>query len=217
MLIDARTYQLQPNRLADFLADYPRLGLPVQRRHGGRLMGYFTTISGVLNQVVHYWQYENAGERESVRKAFSADPDWAKYTATNPGRFVRQDTQFLVPVPFLPMGNDALPQHAAPGIYEERSYHLRATAAEYVEVFRTTSLTMLRGSGVDVLGLFTVDTGTLNRIVHVWRWNSLSERMRVMASWATLPGWPELRKANAPRSLYQHVRLMVPTDFSPMQ
>lgn len=123
MMIDARTYQLHPNRTANFLADYPRLGLPVQRRHGGRLMGYFTTISG---------------EREAVRKAFSADPDLAKYTITNPGRFGRQDTQFLVPVPFLPMGNEALPAHPVPGIYEERSCHLRATAAEYVEVFRTT-------------------------------------------------------------------------------
>jgi len=172
MLVDARTYQLYPSRMAGYLADYPRLGLPVQRRHGGWLPGCFTTISGVLNQAVHYWHYDEAGERETVRKAFTGDPDWAKYAATNPGRFVRQDTQLLVPVPFLPLGNEPLPVHIAPGIYEERSYHLRATAAEYVDVFRNTSLAMLRNSGVDVLGLFTADTGALSRIVHVWRWNA---------------------------------------------
>lgn len=217
MMIDARTYQLYPSRVADFLADYPRLGLPVQQRHGGRLMGYFMTISGVLNQAVHYWLYDGAGEREAVRRAFTSDPDWAKYTVTNPGRFVRQDTRFLVPVPFLPMGNEALPERSTRGIYEERSYHLRVPAAEYVASFRENSLPLLRKSGVDVLGLFTVDTGSLVEIVHVWRWNGLDERMKVMDGWSSQPGWPELRAMNAPKSLYQNVRLMVPTDFSPMQ
>ena len=48
MIVDHRTYELQPGRLRDFLALYEKEGLPVQKKHLGNLVGYFTRscISG---------------------------------------------------------------------------------------------------------------------------------------------------------------------------
>ena len=43
MIIDHRTYELQPGRLRDFLALYEKEGLPVQLKHLGHLVGYFST------------------------------------------------------------------------------------------------------------------------------------------------------------------------------
>jgi hypothetical protein len=38
MIIDHRTYELQPGRVRDFLALYEREGLPVQTKHLGHLV-----------------------------------------------------------------------------------------------------------------------------------------------------------------------------------
>ena len=37
MIVDHRTYELQPGRLRDFLALYEKEGLPVQKKHLGNL------------------------------------------------------------------------------------------------------------------------------------------------------------------------------------
>ena len=42
MIVDHRTYELQPGRLRDFLALYEKEGLPVQKKHLGNLIGFFT-------------------------------------------------------------------------------------------------------------------------------------------------------------------------------
>src|SRR5262245_60546362 len=59
MIVDHRTYELQPGRLRDFLALYEKEGLPVQMKHLGRLVGYFTTEVGNVNEIVHIWAYED--------------------------------------------------------------------------------------------------------------------------------------------------------------
>ncbi|MGE0254551.1 MAG: NIPSNAP family protein [Alphaproteobacteria bacterium] len=217
MMIDARTYQLYPNRVADFLVDYPKLGLPVQLRHGGRLQGYFMTISGTLNQAVHYWLYDGAGDRENTRKAFTSDPDWAVYVKTNPGRFYRQHTRFLVPTKFSPMGNGPLPKWEGKGIYEERSYIIRDSVPAYAAAFEKLALPALQSVGNTLVGFFSVDTGEINQVVHIWRWPSLDARLAAQAKLAGNADWAAYRKENGPRVLQQDTRLMQPVDFSPMQ
>ncbi len=79
MIFDLRTYTLVPGRLKAFLALYESEGLPVQRRHQGEPVGYFTTEIGTNNQVVHLWGYESLADREVRRAALEADPDWVAY------------------------------------------------------------------------------------------------------------------------------------------
>jgi len=217
MMIDARTYQLYPHRVADFLVDYPKLGLPVQQRHGAKLQGYFMTISGTLNQAVHYWLYDGAGDREATRKAFSSDPDWAVYVKTNPGRFHRQHTRFLVPTKFSPMGNGPLPKWEGKGIYEERSYIIRDSVPGYASGFEKLALPVLKKIGDPLVGFFSVDTGEINQVVHIWRWPSLDARLAAYAKLGADPDWAAYRKENGPRVLQQETRLLQPVDFSPMQ
>ena len=79
MIFDLRTYTMVPGRLKAFLELYEREGLPVQRRHQGDPVGYFTTEIGTNNQVVHLWAYENFADRVTRGAALDADPEWAAY------------------------------------------------------------------------------------------------------------------------------------------
>ena len=79
MLFDVRRYQLKVGAVNRYNELYRKLGYGVQVKHLGRPIVYLSTETGELNQVLHIWQYNNAGEREQLRKALWADADWLSY------------------------------------------------------------------------------------------------------------------------------------------
>lgn len=81
MIVDLRIYTCRPNRAAEFLAIYQAKGWELQQRHLGRCLGWYTTIEGELNQVVHMWGYDSQADREARRTALAADPAWGAYLA----------------------------------------------------------------------------------------------------------------------------------------
>ncbi len=56
MIIDHRTYVTQHGRLQEFIDRYEKMALGVQQHYLERLVGYFVTDIGPLNQVVHLWR-----------------------------------------------------------------------------------------------------------------------------------------------------------------
>lgn len=58
MIYEKRTYTINPLKMADWLALYKSDAYAVQTEHLGKLIGFFFTEIGVVNQVVHIWAYE---------------------------------------------------------------------------------------------------------------------------------------------------------------
>ncbi len=105
MIVDMRTYTMVPGRLKAFLALYEAEGLPVQLRHLGKPIGYFTTEIGTQNQVVHLWGYESMADREQRRNAMEADPAWAAYRQKSAasGNLQHQENKILKSASFSPL------------------------------------------------------------------------------------------------------------------
>ena len=105
MLIDMRTYTMVPGRLKAFLDLYEAEGLPVQRRHLPKLVGYFVSDIGPQNQVVHLWGYASMAEREQKRAALEADPDWVAYRMKSAasGSVQHQENKILKSASFSPI------------------------------------------------------------------------------------------------------------------
>jgi hypothetical protein len=80
---------------------YEAEGLAVQRAILGRMLGYFATEVGPLNQVVHLWVYDDHGDRARRRAALAADDRWLAYVRRAKGLVVSQETRIMVPAPFL--------------------------------------------------------------------------------------------------------------------
>ena len=81
MIADVRIYTCKPNKMGEFVKIYEELAWPLQQKYLGRNLGWFTTIEGELNTVVHIWGYENQADREARRNAMAADPAWGAYLA----------------------------------------------------------------------------------------------------------------------------------------
>lgn len=102
MIVDVRTYTLVPRKMPAYLALFEKHALPVMRRHGLDLVGYYTSQIGPLNQVVHIWRYDSLADLEIKRAARDGDPDWAKFLAQTEGYVMMQDNKIMRPAAFSP-------------------------------------------------------------------------------------------------------------------
>ena len=105
MIVDLRIYTCKPNRMAEFVALYKEYAWPLQQKYLGRCLGWYTTIEGELNTVVHLWAYESQADRETRRNAMAADPAWGAYLAEVGRRdvLVKMQNRIVRPTAFSPI------------------------------------------------------------------------------------------------------------------
>ncbi len=102
MIVEERIYNLVVGGAPEYLRRYEADGLDIQRRILGRLVGYFSTECGPLNQVVHLWAYDSHDDRAKRRALLLADPGWQAYVKTIRPLVISQENKILVPAPFSP-------------------------------------------------------------------------------------------------------------------
>ena len=105
MIVDLRIYTTRPGKLNAFVALYKEYAWPLQQKYLGQCLGWYTTVEGTLNQVVHLWGYENQGDREARRTAMAADPAWGEYVrrSEEAGYLVAQENRILKPTDYSPV------------------------------------------------------------------------------------------------------------------
>ena len=67
MIYEHRTYTVQHGTMDEYLERYEKFALPIQLKHLGRLLGFFVSEIGPLNQVIHIWAYDSLADREKRR------------------------------------------------------------------------------------------------------------------------------------------------------
>lgn len=103
MIYEQRTYSVTPAGIRPLLALYEREGLPILQRHLGRLIAFFITETGELNQVTHLWAYQHLNDREERRTALWRDPDWLVYAEKVLPLITRMESRILKPAAFSPL------------------------------------------------------------------------------------------------------------------
>lgn len=211
MIHELRTYTIQPSKFKDFIAHTAKVGIKLRTKHS-KLAGYWTTEIGELNQVVHLWEYENFDHRARVRAALAKDKAWnTKYVSRSRPMLQHQESMVLVPADFWPFtppsGN---------GIYELRSYRLQAgKVPEWLEYFKTGLQARVKYS--KPVGIWSSELGELNRVVHLWPYESLEHRARVRKAFMADPLWKETVAKLQPLMQVMESKILVPTEFSPLK
>jgi hypothetical protein len=103
MFVEQRTYTLLPGTQGEWLENYEKYGLKIQTEILGRLVGYFTTEFGALNQVVHMWAYETFEDRAERRKKLFQNPVWLEFLPKVRPLLVNQESKILLPAAFSPI------------------------------------------------------------------------------------------------------------------
>lgn len=104
-------------------------------------------------------------------------------------------------------------------IYEVRTY----TAAvgktnEWLAFYEKNGLPVQQRMLGKLIGFFTSELGTLNRIVHIWQYESLADREARRGALAKDPDWQAYLKNSPPGLLLtQESQILLPTAFSPLK
>lgn len=97
MIYRMRIYEAVPENLPAFHAFFRERLLPVQVRHGARLIGRWETEDG---RVVAIWEYDSREAYERIETAVRADPDSQaaqEFRRTNLGPlFTEREEVFMV-------------------------------------------------------------------------------------------------------------------------
>jgi len=103
-------------------------------------------------------------------------------------------------------------------IVEERIYRIRTgLMGRYLALVREEGLAIQQPVLGRLIGYFTTEIGPLSQVVHLWAYDDLEDRARRRRSLADDPRW----RAFVPR-LSETIesaenRILLPTDFSPLQ
>jgi len=103
MIVEERIYTLHPGKVPEYLRLYEAEGLAIQTRILGRLIGYFSTEIGPLNQIIHMWGYDSFEERTRRRAVLLADPQWKAFVPKLQTLIETMENKILVPAPFSPI------------------------------------------------------------------------------------------------------------------
>jgi len=103
MIVEQRTYTLHVGKVPEYLRLYESEGMAIQTRILDRLVGYFTTDIGPLNQIIHMWGYDSLEDRARRRAQMQADPGWKAYVAKIQPLIHTQETKILIPTSFSPI------------------------------------------------------------------------------------------------------------------
>ena len=103
MIYELRKYTLKVGTMAAVVELYGNKGYPAfSPEEKARLVGYFTSDTGMLNQIVHLWRFKDDAERrEHWASVFSnaAFMDFAKDLRPN---ILNQENQILNEAPWGP-------------------------------------------------------------------------------------------------------------------
>jgi len=99
-IIDLRVYTIRPRGMPEYLKLFEELALPIQLRHIGPPVGYYTAEIGALNQVVHLWGFDSLADMEARRTARNADPGWPAYLAASAHLVLAQENRIIRRVDF---------------------------------------------------------------------------------------------------------------------
>ena len=101
MIYDLRTFTVKSGRFAEYVDLHTKIALPILLKHLGTPVGYWSSVTGEMNEFVHLWQFDDFGDMERRQDALSGDPAWRSYVVDVLGKSAvlqRQQSKLLRPI-----------------------------------------------------------------------------------------------------------------------
>jgi hypothetical protein len=213
MIYELRTYTLVPGTAPEYVRLQREFGRPIRGDDYGTFEGSWVSEFGTLNQYVHLWSYQDAGERQRIRAALAQNKDWAeRFLAPSAPLVQTQENMLLFPAG----GVELTPPGSGKHIYELRNYRTQyGKLPQWIKAF--SEVLPVRRQFSPVVALWTSDIGPLNRAVHLWAYESLEQRFKARTEARTDKRWLDFVEQNTPLLAEQQSTVLIPTDFSPLQ
>jgi NIPSNAP len=104
-LYELRTYTLHVGKMAEAVKLYQEIGFPALQKGGQdkKLVGYFQSDTGTINQLVHLWKFDDGADRRAHWAGLSANKDFVEGFASKfRPLLMNQEVKLLHPGPWGP-------------------------------------------------------------------------------------------------------------------
>ena len=80
-IYELRTYTLYVGKMAEAVKLYQEIGFPAMQKgeHDKKLVGYFQSDVGTINQIVHLWKFDDDADRRKSWQLLFANPDFMNF------------------------------------------------------------------------------------------------------------------------------------------
>src|SRR5262245_30551935 len=106
MFYEIRTYRLKNGAIPEYLRAVGEEGLSIQKKHLGRLVGYFHSEIGPINEIVHIWAFDSLDDRQARRDRLMADRDWQQFLPRIRDLIEVAENKIMKPTAFSPLGGE---------------------------------------------------------------------------------------------------------------
>jgi hypothetical protein len=103
-LYELRTYTLYVGKMAEIVKLYSELGYPALEKGGQakKLVGYFQSDVGTINQLVHLWKFDDDADRRAHWQAVFSNADFMAFAAKARPLMMSQEVKLLHAAPWGP-------------------------------------------------------------------------------------------------------------------
>jgi NIPSNAP len=104
-LFEMRTYTLYVGKMAEATKLYQEFGFPALQKGGQdkKLIGYFQGDTGMINQLIHLWKFDDDADRRKHWASVFANKDFVEgFAAKFRPLVMSQEVKLLTPAPWGP-------------------------------------------------------------------------------------------------------------------
>jgi hypothetical protein len=205
-LHEYRTYTITPGELEAYLDLAETRVQPIRQDRYGRLVAFWTSESGTLNQVHHIWEYRSIDERQALRRELAANDDWCtRFLAGAWPTMQAQEVRFMFP-------SQALQVPARPaGFWERRIY--RCPAGHFAKLAQAVQRRP-RHAASTCFGVWISESPQPNEIVEIVAYPGWPERLADASTQPAQRDWLREHRAHL-----QHIdsAFLLPIGISPVR
>jgi hypothetical protein len=206
MIIEMRTYTLQPGTVATFEERFGQ-ALPARTKVSA-LAAFWHTEVGPLNRVIHVWPYDDLAARTRLREEATKLPSWPPNVRELE---VELQSDIYIPAPFSPK----LEPRQLGNLYEIRIYTLKPGGIPGV-IDRWSTHIARRMELSPLVGAWHSELGGLNKWCHIWAYKDAADRFRIREEARAKGIWPPPPGGGPNMMIKQENMLVVPAAFSPL-
>ncbi|MDA0263689.1 MAG: NIPSNAP family protein [Chloroflexi bacterium] len=103
-VFELRTYTLYVGKMGEAIKHYSESGWPALQNGGfdKKLVGYFTSDVGTINQLVHLWKFDSDEDRRNHWSTLFADEPFMAFAAKLRPLVMQQEVKLLLEAPWGP-------------------------------------------------------------------------------------------------------------------
>jgi hypothetical protein len=168
---------VKPDKGPEYNALIEERGLPLFRKAGGRMVGWWNSLIGNLYEHVTIWEYDDMAAFEQAVAFLGGEKKFAEFVAARDPLLTGEQNRFL-----------RLVEHSEPPVLADPAKFVihevhrvpQNKMAAYVEFMTGKGLMLLKAHGFHPVGPWRVEVGSWCEVTYLFRFDSLSQRTRLI-------------------------------------